>query len=246
MSKSSKNSAEEFDQSICFTFFSTWVDALHAIAETDSLASLRAFFILSDFCLYGIEPDPQDNPWGFAWPLVEREARRSISNRRRGFGAEDVALSDAIRSYKEQHPNASQRAIAEALDCSLGKVNKVLNTPPVPPKGNVPVHVHVHGNGNGEHNSLSICPVEQDEEEIFGVVAEDAEETLACQVWSNLEYYQHNLHAADYREYERGTYAALGNRTPDEVDRLPDERERAELWKAALAFMGGFSVEHDI
>lgn len=175
MSKSQKNSSEEFDRSVCFTFFSSWVETLHNIADYDLQAALTAFFILSDFCLYGIEPDPKTNPWGFAWPLVEREARRSINNRRRGFSAEDTELSDAIRVYHAEHPEASQRAIARELCCSVGKVNKVLkakpeqNSPAPLNDGGAFVHGGVHGKGSGKRDCLFPHPVEQDECEIFGM-----------------------------------------------------------------------------
>ena len=174
MSKSQKISPEEFDRSVCFTFFSSWVESLRYLAEYDQQAALTAFFILSDFCLYGIEPDPEANPWGFTWPMVEHEARRSINNRRRGFSAEDVELSDAIRAYHAQHPEASQRTIARELCCSVGKVNKVLKAKPeqdAPDLSNdngAFVQGGVHGSGSGECDTLSPYPVEQYEAEIFG------------------------------------------------------------------------------
>lgn len=161
---SNKHSADEFDRSICFSCFSTWVDALRTLAVNDTQAALDAFFILSDFCLYGLEPDPENNPWSIAWPIVRDEARRSINNRRRGFGAEDVALSDAIRKYHAEYPEASQRAIAEAVGCSVGKVNKTLKAAPP----NTPVVGTVHGNGSSEYNNPFSDGVEQNETEIFG------------------------------------------------------------------------------
>ena len=136
---------------------------------------LRAFLTLADYCLYGKQPDPADNAWGLVWPLVEAEARRSIANRRRGFGTEDVALSDAIREYAAGHPGASQRAIAEALGCSLGKVNKTLLGGPggaFCSSHTVDGTVYVNGNVSREHdvdgNGLSLHPVEQNECEVFG------------------------------------------------------------------------------
>lgn len=168
MSKSQKNSPEEFDRSVCFTFFSSWVESLRYLAECDQQAALTAFFILSDFCLYGIEPDPEANPWGFSWPIVEREARRSINNRRRGFSAEDVELSDAIRAYHAQHPEASQRAIARELCCSPSKVNKVLKAQPEQSTPDPLNECGVLGYGSCVRDTLSPYPVEQDEAEIFG------------------------------------------------------------------------------
>lgn len=158
MSKSLKKSSEEFDRSVCFTCFSSWVESIRTLADIDQQAALTAFFVLSDYCLYDIEPDPESNPWGFVWPVVKHEARRSINNRRRGFSAEDVELSDAIRAYHAEHPFVSQRAIAEELCCSVGKVNKVLKA-----KSD-----YAHGNGSGECDDLLPHPEEQDNYEIFG------------------------------------------------------------------------------
>lgn len=128
MSTSKKNSPKTFDQTVCFTCFAPWVESIRDLSEHDPQTALTAFFILADFCLYGIEPDPENNPWGFTWPVVSGEARRSINNRRRGFGAEDTALTKAILEYRAGHPSDTQKQIADALHCSAGKVNKVLRS----------------------------------------------------------------------------------------------------------------------
>lgn len=177
MSISNKHSADEFDRSVCFTFFPSWVNALRKLSDTDPQAALDAFFILSDYCLYDTEPDPKSNPWGFAWPVIKDEAIRSINNRRRGFGREDVAMSDAIRAYHAENPDATQREIADFVGCSTGKVNKVLKAAPHGAPGDVSgsVHVHVHdnNNGNGEYNSPLFHSVNKNEEEIFGTIPDE-------------------------------------------------------------------------
>lgn len=117
-----------FDRSICFTFFQPWLEAIRSTAETDMQKALDALFVLGDYCLYAKEPDPNKNPWGMAWPVISAEARRSISNRRRGFGTEDVVLTEAIRNYYTKHPGITQQAVADALHCSIGKVNKVVRS----------------------------------------------------------------------------------------------------------------------
>lgn len=122
-----------FDRTICFTVFREWVETIQYMAETNPKQALDAFLVLSNFCLYGEEPAAESNPWGVAWPVVSAEARRSISNRRRGFGTEDTVLTDAIKAYHIAHPEATQRAIADALHCSLGKVNKVVRLTKVQP-----------------------------------------------------------------------------------------------------------------
>lgn len=123
-----KQNKKEFDQTICFTFFQPWLEAIRTTAETDPQKAIDAFLVLGDYCLYGIEPDAERNPWGIAWPVISAEARRSIDNRRRGFGAENTALTEAIKNYHAEHPEATQMEIKKAVGCSIGKVNKVIRS----------------------------------------------------------------------------------------------------------------------
>lgn len=165
---------QEFDRTVCYSCFSTWVDAIRMMAQESPERAVGAFLTLSDYCLYGVQPEPEGNPWGFMWPIVEGEAKRSIANRRRGFGSEDVELSDAIRAYSAEHPDASQRAIADALGCSLGKVNKALQKPAgaIPVTGDGAVTDNVHVNVSHEHSvdgdGLFPHSVNKTECEIFG------------------------------------------------------------------------------
>ena len=115
-----------FDPTICFTCFGDYVEALLGIEQAEGAeVAFSAFKILADFCLYGIEPDPDKNPWGWAWSMVERKAENSMNNRRRGFGKEDAEKTAAIKEYLAEHPEDSMRAVARAVGCSVGKVCKV-------------------------------------------------------------------------------------------------------------------------
>lgn len=116
-----------FDPTICFTCFGDYVEALLGIEQAEGPeVAFSAFKILADFCLYGIEPDPAANPWGWAWPMVERKAKNSNNNRRRGFGAEDSEKATAIKEYLAEHPEDSMRAVARAVGCSDRTVRKVV------------------------------------------------------------------------------------------------------------------------
>lgn len=116
-----------FDPTICFTCFGDYVEALLGIEQAEGPeVAFSAFKILADFCLYGIEPDPAANPWGWAWPMVERKAKNSNNNRRRGFGAEDTEKATAIKEYLAEHPEDSMRAVACAVGCSDRTVRKVV------------------------------------------------------------------------------------------------------------------------
>lgn len=116
-----------YDPTVCFTFFGDYVDALLGIEQTEGAeAAFSAFKILADYCLYGVEPAPANNPWSWAWPMVERKARNSDNNRRRGFSAEDTEKTTAIMDYLAEHPGATVRETARAVGCSHGKVHKVM------------------------------------------------------------------------------------------------------------------------
>ena len=116
-----------FDPTICFTCFGDYVEALLGIEQAEGPeVAFSAFKILADFCLYGIEPDPAANPWCWAWPMVERKAKNSNNNRRRGFGAEDTEKATAIKEYLAEHPEDSMRAVARAVGCSDRTVRKVV------------------------------------------------------------------------------------------------------------------------
>lgn len=116
-----------FDRTVCFTCFGDYVDTLKMIAaQQGAEIAYAAFEILADYCLYGIEPDPDSNPWGLVWPIVERRARLSINNRRRGFGTPDKELAERIREYAAENPEATQRQIADAVDCHRNTVSKTL------------------------------------------------------------------------------------------------------------------------
>ena len=110
----------------------------------------------NDYCLHDIEPDPANNPWGFAWPIIERQAQNSMNNRRRGFGAENSKQSRAIQAYFHAHPEATYKDVAEAVGCSVGKAYKVVK--PMR-EGALSDSVsdgvsHIHSDSNSESDSL--------------------------------------------------------------------------------------------
>lgn len=125
--KKNKPEREPFDPSVAFMCFGDYVEALRGIAAQYGVErAFSAFLVLADYCLYGKEPDPENNPWGWAWAMVERKARNSINNRRRGFGAKDEDRAELIKSYAAAHPEDSKRAIARAVGCSDWKVRQAL------------------------------------------------------------------------------------------------------------------------
>lgn len=115
----------EFDRSISFNCFRPWVESIRRERATDPAKAADAFLVLADYCLYSKEPDPNTNPWGMGWEAVKNGADASIKNRSRSFGTKDMNKREKIKQYILEHPDASQRNVKDATECSLGLVNEV-------------------------------------------------------------------------------------------------------------------------
>lgn len=163
-----KQNKKAFDPTICFTFFQPWLEAIRTVSETDPQKAIDAFLALGDYCLYGIEPDPERNPWGIAWPVISAEAYRSINNRRRGFGAENTAQTEAIKNYRAKHPEATQIEIKKAVGCSIGKVNKVIRSL----DADSDIHTDSSNDNTIQHTPPKPCFLSADaDDEVFGLPA---------------------------------------------------------------------------
>lgn len=117
-----------FDRSVAFTFYKEWKQDADTIEE-DFGAEVKAAYYdaIINYALFEIEPEMKA-PIKYFWNSIKEKIDASQKNRSKGFGA-DTDLSQQIIDYKAANPTASQRNIAEAVNCSVGKVNKVLNTP---------------------------------------------------------------------------------------------------------------------
>lgn len=116
-----------FDRSVCFTFYGDYLATLEGIEQMSGTeAAYTAFKILAKYSLYGEQPDPACNPWGFAWPMVERKAKDNVMRRQQAIEGGDTELAQAIREYAAENPEATQKEIAEALSCHRNTVGYVL------------------------------------------------------------------------------------------------------------------------
>ena len=116
-----------FDRSVAFTFYKEWKQDADNIEE-DFGAEVKAAYYdaIINYALFEIEPEMKA-PIKYFWNSIKEKIDASQDNRSRSF-REDIELTNKIIDYKAANPAASQRNIAEALGCSVGKVNKVLNT----------------------------------------------------------------------------------------------------------------------
>lgn len=150
------NNNKEFDRSVAFTFYKEWKQDADTIEEDFGSEGKAAYYdAIANYALFEIEPEMKA-PIKYFWSSIKERIDASQSHRAKGFAKEDVELTQKIVQYKEEHPDASQRDIAEALDCSVGKVNKALksasidipidiNIPtPIPTPTTVNVNVNAH------------------------------------------------------------------------------------------------------
>lgn len=116
-----------FDRSVAFTFYKEWKQDADTIEE-DFGAEVKAAYYdaIINYALFEIEPEMKA-PIKYFWNSIKEKIDASQKNRSKGF-KEDTEMTQKIINYKASNPTASQRTIAEAVGCSAGKVNKVLNT----------------------------------------------------------------------------------------------------------------------
>ena len=116
-----------FDRSVAFTFYKEWKQDADTIEE-DFGAEVKAAYYdaIINYALFESEPEMKA-PIKYFWNSIKEKIDASQKNRSRGF-REDTEMTQKIINYKASNPTASQRTIAEAVGCSAGKVNKVLNT----------------------------------------------------------------------------------------------------------------------
>ena len=85
-----------------------WVESIRQQRQTDPGKAADAILVLADYCLYGKEPDQENNPWGIAWPVVSAEARQRFSGMTREERLqrqrEGIALAKAQGKYKGRKP----------------------------------------------------------------------------------------------------------------------------------------------
>lgn len=123
-----------FDSTVCFTFNGSWVrtiEQLETETEESSLA-YRLFKAISDYSLYGIEPNFDDleplqrTTLKAVWETISTEIDNSIAWRKRGFANEKpTELQEAIIAECIKSPGDSCRAIGDAVGASKSEVDRV-------------------------------------------------------------------------------------------------------------------------
>lgn len=115
-----------FDRSNGFYFYGHYFETFEMIEE--DLGAEAAVEYIKAICKYALfEEEPEiKGVLKYFWTQTKEKIDGHQESRARGF-REDTELTEKIIEYKKNNPNSTQRDIADALKCSVGKVNKVLN-----------------------------------------------------------------------------------------------------------------------
>lgn len=117
---------KEFNRSICFTFFEDHRITARELEKDCGKEIVADYYnAIADYSLYGIEPELY-GALKYLWPTTKSALDKSIERRASGFSRENTEQTEQILAYQKEHPDATQREIAEATGISTGKVNKVL------------------------------------------------------------------------------------------------------------------------
>lgn len=116
---------KEFDRSRCFMFFESYLESAE---KYETLFGTEVAFKylcgLARYALYQEESkDPVTNGLVSA---LKNTIDAGQEKRSRGFNKEDFEQTKVIAEYYRDHPNASQRTIAEATNVGKTKVQKTL------------------------------------------------------------------------------------------------------------------------
>lgn len=117
---------EEFDRSICMSFFGNYRTSVKRIEKrfgVDTAYKVQSAII--DYGLYGVRPTDED-----ILILVSETVfdviDKSQAKRARNFNGEDLEMSKKIIQSHLDRPDLSQDKLSQLLHTSKGKVNKTL------------------------------------------------------------------------------------------------------------------------
>lgn len=119
---------KEFQRNKACTFYGEWEQDAEMIKEDYGLEGMALYYdAIVKYALHEIEIDAvKKPPIKYFWSTIREKIDASQEHRSRGFSKMDTDTANKIIAYKSEYPEASQREIADAIGCSVGKVNKTL------------------------------------------------------------------------------------------------------------------------
>lgn len=143
----SVDSRKEFDRSVCFTFFESYLEQGELINQNLGAEMCSNYFIaLCKYALYQEEPD--DMMIKILITGLKNTIDAGQNKRAKSFKGEDIDMTNKILEYKTNNPEASYRQIANALGCSKSKVGKVLS--------NSNSNINYNSNLNSNYNTVDV------------------------------------------------------------------------------------------
>jgi predicted transcriptional regulator len=126
MSKEKKTNNEEFDRSICMSFFNDHRELVKRIERLHGLEmAYKVQCAIIDYGLDGIAPTEEELLQYIPEPVLN-QIDNNQKRRSKSFKGEDLEVSRSIILLHRDRPEMSQNAIASELGVSKGKVNKTL------------------------------------------------------------------------------------------------------------------------
>lgn len=117
--------SKEFKRNVCFTFFESYLEQAKAIMTQMGVEKAYGYLIaVIEYGLY--QKESEDPVANMLMCGLKNTIDANQQKRAQGFTRENADQTEIILEYKKTHPEATQREIAEATKCSLGKVNKAL------------------------------------------------------------------------------------------------------------------------
>lgn len=141
---------KEFDRSVCFQFYESYLEQAELVKEQLGYEMCAKYFIA--LVRYGLYQEESDDPMiKMLISGLKNTIDAGQTKRARGFNGKNKEKTEAIIKYKQEHPDASQREIANVCGCSIGKVNKVINS-----NSNLNSNNNINNNSNSNLNINSV------------------------------------------------------------------------------------------
>lgn len=161
---------KEFDRSVCFQFYESYLEQAELVKEQLGPEMCAEYFIA--LARYGLYQEESSNPM---IKMLVSGLKNTIdagqSKREKAFNGENKELTKQIIDYKENNPNATQREIADVCKCSVGKVNKALNS-------NTNNNINNNSNTNSNNNSVNVNVNKEEARVIEDLTETEAEEII--------------------------------------------------------------------
>lgn len=120
---------KDFDQTMSFSVFGTWVDAIERIKKAQGTEAAYALFeAIANYSMYYDTPNFEaDSLAQMVWPLIQREIDISLKRRGVNFSSEEAKEREqqVIELYSE-NPSLSIRDIEKMTGVSKSAVGRIL------------------------------------------------------------------------------------------------------------------------